>query len=82
MPEMILMDAEERMEHSLDALHREFTTVRSGRANPKMFERVTVDYYGAESPLIKSLQFQSLKGTNFILNRMTNLYYQRLKKRF
>lgn len=51
MPEMIMMDAEERMEHSLNALHREFSTIRSGRANPKMFERVTVDYYGALSPI-------------------------------
>ncbi len=51
MPEMILMDCEERMEHTLNALHREFSTIRSGRANPKMFERVTVDYYGAPSPI-------------------------------
>ncbi len=51
MPETILMDAEERMEHSLQALHKEFSSVRSGRANPKMLERVTVDYYGAESPI-------------------------------
>jgi ribosome recycling factor len=51
MPEMILMDCEERMEHTLNALHREFSTIRSGRANPKMFERVFVDYYGAPSPI-------------------------------
>lgn len=51
MPETILMDAEERMEHSLVALHKEFSTVRSGRANPKMLERISVDYYGALSPI-------------------------------
>jgi len=51
MPETILMEAEEKMEHTLVALHREYSTVRSGRANPKMLERVTVDYYGAESPI-------------------------------
>ncbi len=51
MPETILMDAEERMEHSLLALHKEFATVRSGRANPKMLERVFIDYYGVETPI-------------------------------
>lgn len=51
MPETILMEAEERMEHTLVALHKEYATVRSGRANPKMFERVFVDYYGAQSPI-------------------------------
>ncbi|MDD3842589.1 MAG: ribosome recycling factor [Candidatus Izemoplasmatales bacterium] len=51
MPEMILMEAEEKMELSLEALRREFVTIRTGRANPKMLERVTVDYYGAQSPI-------------------------------
>lgn len=51
MPETILLEAEERMEHTIIALHKEFATVRSGRANPKMLERVTVDYYGADSPI-------------------------------
>jgi ribosome recycling factor len=51
MPETILLEAEERMEHTLEALHREFSTVRSGRANPKMLERVHVVYYGVETPI-------------------------------
>jgi ribosome recycling factor len=51
MPDTILMNAEERMEHTMDALHRDFTQVRSGRANPKMLERVSVDYYGVETPI-------------------------------
>ncbi len=51
MPETILLEAEERMEHTLEALHREFSTVRSGRANPKMLERVHVTYYGVDTPI-------------------------------
>ncbi len=51
MPETILLEAEEKMEHSLNALHKEFSTVRSGRANPKMLERVSVDYYGVLTPI-------------------------------
>ena len=44
MPETILMHAEEKMEHTMEAMHREFTQIRTGRANPKMLERVVVDY--------------------------------------
>ncbi|MGD9910495.1 MAG: ribosome recycling factor [Candidatus Izemoplasmatales bacterium] len=51
MPETILMEAEERMEHTLVSMHKNFATVRSGRANPKMLERVMVDYYGVETPI-------------------------------
>jgi len=51
MPETILLEAEEKMEYTMKALHKEFSTVRSGRANPKMLDSVTVDYYGVESPI-------------------------------
>jgi len=51
MPETILLQAEERMEHTMEALHRDFSTVRSGRANPKMLEKVHVAYYGVETPI-------------------------------
>ena len=51
MPEMILMEAEERMEHTIESLHRDFSTVRSGRANPKMLANIKIDYYGVETPI-------------------------------
>jgi len=61
-PEEILMECEERMELSINALHREFTTVRSGRANPKMFERVTIDYYGVDTPISQVASITSPEG--------------------
>lgn len=51
MPETILLEAEEKMEHTLEALHRDFSTVRSGIANPKMLEKVHVSYYGVDTPI-------------------------------
>ncbi|MFW5888847.1 MAG: ribosome recycling factor [Bacillota bacterium] len=51
MPEQILKETEKRMKHTVDALVKEFSSVRSGRANPKMLERVKVDYYGVETPI-------------------------------
>ena len=51
MPDMILLETEEAMEHRIDSLKKEFSKVRTGRANPKMFQDVKVEYYGALTPL-------------------------------
>lgn len=47
----VLKDAEERMRKGVESLRREYTVIRAGRANPSMLERVTVDYYGAPTPV-------------------------------
>lgn len=46
-----LMDAEVRMEKSLEALHKELGSIRTGRATPSLVDRIQVDYYGAPTPL-------------------------------
>lgn len=51
MPDMILLEAEEKMEQTIEALHKEFAKVRTGRANPKILDTVFVDYYGAPTPI-------------------------------
>jgi len=51
MPDMILLEAEEQMENTLEALHKEFSKVRTGRANPKILDSVKVDYYGVPTPI-------------------------------
>ena len=80
MPEMILMNAEERMEHTIDALHREFSTVRSGRANPKMFERVTVDYYGADSPINQVAAITVPEGNQLYIKPYDKSLLQKIEK--
>ena len=49
--ELVIMDAEERMGKSLQSLEEEFSMIRAGRANPKLLSKITVNYYGAQSPL-------------------------------
>lgn len=44
-------DAEQRMKHSIDALHRDLNSLRTGRASPALVERLTVNYYGTQTPL-------------------------------
>ena len=43
--------ATEKMEKSLASLNNQFSTVRAGRANPKLLDRVMVDYYGTTTPI-------------------------------
>ena len=47
----IIKDAETRMGKSIDSLKVELAKVRTGRAHPSLLEHITVDYYGAQTPL-------------------------------
>jgi ribosome recycling factor len=47
----LLADAKERMDKSVSSTKNEFATVRTGRATPHLLDRITVDYYGAQTPL-------------------------------
>src|SRR5690606_15122460 len=47
----LLADARERMHKSVEACRHELATVRTGRASPHLLDRITVDYYGADTPL-------------------------------
>ena len=47
----ILNEAQKKMEGVIEALKREFASVRTGRANPALLDRVMVDYYGVPTPL-------------------------------
>ncbi len=46
-----LFDAEEKMEKAVSAAKEDLATLRTGRANPNMFGRIIIDYYGAPTPL-------------------------------
>ena len=47
----VLRDTETKMQKALEALTREFTTIRTGRANPALVEGVRVEYFGTPTPL-------------------------------
>ena len=49
--DQLMKNTEERMEKSLEALNREFGSVRAGRANPSILDKVIVDYYGVPTPV-------------------------------
>jgi ribosome recycling factor len=47
----LLQDAREHMEKSVDATRHKFGSVRTGRASTALLDRITVDYYGTQTPL-------------------------------
>ncbi|MBX3098791.1 MAG: ribosome recycling factor [Salinibacterium sp.] len=47
----VLAEAKEKMDKALEAAKDDFGTVRTGRANPALFQKVLVDYYGSPTPL-------------------------------
>ncbi len=51
MVQQIMNDAERRMGSAIDVLREELATLRAGRANPALLDKIQVDYYGVPTPL-------------------------------
>lgn len=49
--EMMMLDCEERMDKSLDVLKSDVLQIRTGRANPRILDKIQVEAYGATSPI-------------------------------
>jgi ribosome recycling factor len=49
--EEFLADAERRMDASIEHTRHEFNSVRTGRASPALLDRISIDYYGTQTPL-------------------------------
>lgn len=53
MTDDILLETEDKMQKAIEVMENRFLNVRAGRANPKILDKVTVEYYGAPTPLIQ-----------------------------
>jgi len=53
-----LFEAEEKMDKAVTVAKEEFAVIRTGRAHPSMFAKVTVDYYGTQTPVNQLASFQ------------------------
>ena len=58
----LLKDATDRMDKAVEAIRREFATVRTGRASPHILDRIQVDYYGAQTPLNQLAQISATEA--------------------
>ena len=51
MPDMILLETEEKMEKTVQSMLKEFSKIRTGRANATILDSITIEYYGSPSPV-------------------------------
>ena len=51
MPKEIINQCEQKMQKSIEALKKEFATIRTGKANPAILNGVSVEYYGSPMPI-------------------------------
>ena len=63
-----LFEAEEKMEKAVEVAKEDFAGIRTGRANPGMFNKLLVDYYGAPTPLQQLASFQTPEARTILVN--------------
>ena len=52
-----LLEAEEKMDKAVTVAKEEFSVIRTGRAHPSMFNKITVEYYGTQTPVNQLASF-------------------------
>ncbi len=63
-----LLEAEDKMDKAVEVAREDFATIRTGRANPAMFAKITVDYYGSPTPVNQLASFASPEARMIIVN--------------
>lgn len=62
-----IKNAEGKMEKCLKSLEHEFSTIRAGRANPAVLDRVLVDYYGTPTPVQQMAAISVVEARNLLI---------------
>ena len=76
----LFLNGEERMEKGIGQLRKEFATVRSGRANPVILDKVSVDYYGVPTPLRQMSQVSVQDGTTLVISPYDKTVMKEIEK--
>jgi len=63
----VLADAGARMDRAVESAKDDFATVRTGRANPQLFQKVLVDYYGSPTPLAQLASINNPEARSLII---------------
>src|SRR5688572_24952529 len=64
----VLNTAKLKMDKAIEVAKDDFQTVRSGRINPQLFQKVLVDYYGSPTPLAQLASFQVQDARTLVLS--------------
>jgi ribosome recycling factor len=63
----VLTEARDKMNRAVEVVKDDFSTVRTGRANPQLFQRVLVDYYGSPTPLAQLASLQNPEARTLLV---------------
>lgn len=78
--EELYLFGEEKMEKAISQLQKEFASVRSGRANPAILDKVVVEYYGAPTPLRQMSQVSVQDGTTLVITPYDKTIMKEIEK--
>ena len=62
-----LLEADDKMDKAIEVAKEDFATIRTGRANPGMFSRLTVNYYGSPTPLQQLASFHNPEARTMLI---------------
>ena len=65
--DLILLETEERMQKTIEVLVKDFSQVRTSRANPALLDRISIDYYGAPSPIFQIASITVVEGNQLYI---------------
>ncbi|QNO36786.1 ribosome recycling factor [Protaetiibacter sp. SSC-01] len=63
----VLTEAKEKMTRAVEVAKEDFATVRTGRANPALFQKILVDYYGTPTPLAQLASLQNPEARTLVI---------------
>ncbi|WP_225754080.1 ribosome recycling factor [Actinotalea sp. Marseille-Q4924] len=62
-----LLGAEEKMDKAIEVAKEDMATIRTGRANPAMFQKIVVEYYGSPTPLQQLASFTTPEARTILI---------------
>ena len=63
-----LFEAEEKMDKAISVAKEDFSSIRTGRATPQMFNKILVDYYGSPTPINQLASFQTPEARMILIS--------------
>jgi ribosome recycling factor len=80
MIENILKEAQVKIDKAIEVAKEDFATIRTGRANASMFNKITADYYGSQTPLNQMATFQNPEARMIIITPFDKSAIQVIEK--
>jgi ribosome recycling factor len=80
MTDAILKEAQLKIDKAIEVAKEDFATIRTGRANASMFNKISADYYGTQTPLNQMATFQTPEARMIIITPFDKGAIQAIEK--